>query len=183
MIILIIYRPPNVFIQEFAELLSHFISKYDKIIILGDFNIHVCCPSQTFDTDFMDTLESFNLTQAIQEPTHSKGHTLDRVLYSGLNPDNFETKDICVSDHKAVLFSVVLSQLSITPSTPVCRQVFNSMSASKFSELFTAASFTAFNPLCNTEELVSVFITPVKLSWTLLPPSKIKTQIVHHSLG
>ena len=88
-IILIIYRPPkpnNVFIQEFAKLLSHFTSKYDKIFILGNFNIHICCPPQMFVTDFMDTLESFNLTQAIQEPTHSKGQTLDLVLYSGLTP-------------------------------------------------------------------------------------------------
>lgn len=76
-------------------------SKYDKIRVLGDFKIHVCCPSQAVVADFIDTLESFNLTQAIQEPTHSKGHTLDLVLYSGLSPENFEAKDICVSDCKA----------------------------------------------------------------------------------
>ena len=159
-IILIIYRPPksnNIFIQEFAELLSHFLSKYHKILILGDFNIHICCPSQMFVTDFMDTLESFNLTQAIQEPTHSKGHILDLVLYSGLSPDNFEIKDICVSDHKMVLFNVLLTQVPFNHSTPFRRRVFNSMSASKFSELFTTASLTAFNPHFNTEELVSLF--------------------------
>lgn len=58
--------------------------KYDIIIyksinILGDFNICVCCPSKTAVTDFMDTLESFNPTQAIQEPTYSKGHTVDLI--------------------------------------------------------------------------------------------------------
>ena len=59
-------------------------SKYDKILILGDFNI--CCPSQMFVTDFMDILESFNLTQDIQEPAHSKGHTHDLFLYNSLTP-------------------------------------------------------------------------------------------------
>lgn len=99
-------------------------------------------------TDFMDTLESFNLPQAIQEPTHSKGHSLHLVLYSGLSPDNFETRDICVSDHKAVLLSVVSSELI---------RVFNSMSVNKFSLLFTAASLTAFNLHFNTTELLSLF--------------------------
>lgn len=144
--VLIIYRPPrpnNVFIQEFGELLSHYIKVWQSSI-LGDFNLHVCCPPQTYVTDFMDILLSFNLTQAIQEPTHSKGHILDLVLYS--SPDNCETEDICVSDHKAVLFSVVLSELPVNNSTPVRCRVFNSMSASKFSELFTAASVTSFNP-------------------------------------
>lgn len=89
------------------EFLSHFISKYDRILILSDFNIHVCCPSQSLSIDFMETLESFNLTQAIQEPTHSKGQSLDLVLYGGLSPDGFITEDICVSDHRLVLFHMV----------------------------------------------------------------------------
>ena len=90
MVILIIYRPPKqncIFNQEFTELLSHSMSKYDKILILVDFNIHVCCPPQTFVSDFMDILESFNLTQAVQEPTHSKGHILDLILHCGLSPE------------------------------------------------------------------------------------------------
>lgn len=61
-IILRIYRlplrPNNVFIQEFADL-SQLMSYYDKILTLGDFNIHVCFPSHTFITDFMDVLDSF----------------------------------------------------------------------------------------------------------------------------
>ena len=106
--ILVIYRSPKPnsdFIQEFAEVLSHFMTRYDKILILGDFNIHVCCPHQSFTSDFIDILESFNLTQAVQEPTHSKGHILDLVLSNGLSPDNLTIKDICVSDHKAVLLN------------------------------------------------------------------------------
>lgn len=34
----------------------------------------------------------------MQEPTHSKGHTLDLVLDSGLSPKTFEMKDLWVSD-------------------------------------------------------------------------------------
>lgn len=159
-LILIIYRPPrpnSAFIQEFSEFLSHFMSKFDKVLILGDFNIHVCCPTQTLARDFIDTLESLNLTQVIHEPTHSKGHTLDLVLHSGLSLTNLETKDICVSDHKAILFCTVLSHFTSSNSTPIRRRVFNSTSAFRFSELFTAASLNTFNPNFNTDELVSLF--------------------------
>ena len=62
--------------RSFSEFLSYFMSKFDRVLILGDFNIHVCCPTQGFITDFLDVLDYFNLTQAVNEPTHSKGHLL-----------------------------------------------------------------------------------------------------------
>lgn len=177
-IIIIIYRPPkpnSVFIHEFAELLAYFMSQYDKVLILGDFNIHVCCPSQTLVKDFMDTLESFNITQAIHQPTHSKGHILDLVLHNGLSPENCQIKDICVSDHKAILFSMVLSQLPINQSTPNRCRVFNSISASKFSEGFTAAFLPAFNQnKLDTEEQVSLFNDICQTILDSVAPYKIK---------
>lgn len=86
----------------------------------------------TFSTDFMGILDSFNLTQTVQEPTHAKGHTLDLVLHHGLNLDNLTTVDICVLDHKAVLFSIVLSLPHLNHILPVRHCVFNSRSASQF---------------------------------------------------
>lgn len=62
-----------------------------------------------------------------------------------------------MSDHKAVLFSVVLFQLPISHNAPVCCHIFNSMCASRFSELFAVAPLTAFDPHFNTEMLVSLF--------------------------
>lgn len=66
----------------------------------------------TLVTDFMHTLECFILTQALKEPAYTKGHTFDLVLFCGFCPDSLSVEDICVSDHKAVLISVVLSRLS-----------------------------------------------------------------------
>ena len=80
-------------------------SKFDRFI-LGDFNTFVCSPTQGFITDCLDVFDYFNLTQAVNEPTQSKGHTLDFVLFSCLSPNNFKCMDICVSDHKAILFNV-----------------------------------------------------------------------------
>lgn len=49
-VLALIYRPPHLtkgFIAEFTELIGDLITNYDRIILLGDFNVHVCCPSKT----------------------------------------------------------------------------------------------------------------------------------------
>uniref|UniRef100_A0A673CRG3 Reverse transcriptase domain-containing protein n=1 Tax=Sphaeramia orbicularis TaxID=375764 RepID=A0A673CRG3_9TELE len=174
-LILIIYRPPrpnNGFIQELAKLLSGFISKLDKILILGDCNIHVY--AQSLVSDFMDTLDSFNLARIIQVPTHSKGQTLDLVINLGLNLDKFELKAICVSDHKAILINFVLSKPPLNHNIPLHCCAFNSMSTSQFSELFNTAFLTGFNPNFNIEELVSHFNQTCQTVLDSVAPFKVK---------
>ncbi len=42
----LIYRPPkhnSLFISEFSELLSGIVPLFDEILVIGDFNVHVCC--------------------------------------------------------------------------------------------------------------------------------------------
>lgn len=44
--VVLIYRPPKStkeFIDEFAELLNGLKQIIFKLLIIGDFNIHVCC--------------------------------------------------------------------------------------------------------------------------------------------
>lgn len=51
----LVYCPPKYnkdFIQEFSEFSSEFTLVYDKLLICGDFNIHICCLSDQFATDF-----------------------------------------------------------------------------------------------------------------------------------
>ncbi len=47
--IAVLNRPPKAhqdFLNEFANFLVDIILNFDKVIILGDFNIHVCCPAK-----------------------------------------------------------------------------------------------------------------------------------------
>lgn len=37
-------KSSNDFIQDGSELWTEIVPKYDNILILSDFNIHVCCP-------------------------------------------------------------------------------------------------------------------------------------------
>lgn len=89
----VVYRPPKFvkdFISEFADLLGSVVLRYDRILIVGDFNIHLCCKDDSLVKDFLTLINSFNLTQWVSDPTHTKGHTLDLVLSNGLV--------ICITD-------------------------------------------------------------------------------------
>ncbi len=45
----------------------------NKVVIMGDFNVHVDVPSDPETISFMSILSSFDLIQYVSEPTHKKG--------------------------------------------------------------------------------------------------------------
>ena len=58
-------RPPgpnNCFLTEFAEFLSSVVAELDKVMIYGDFNIHVDDASDKFAAEFLSTTQSLKLT-------------------------------------------------------------------------------------------------------------------------
>lgn len=81
----LIYRPPHynkMFIQEFSEFLNSLVPVDDKLLIVGDFNIHVCCPSHSLVSEFLQIIDSFNLVLSKSNPTHEKGHfTLSHFIW------------------------------------------------------------------------------------------------------
>lgn len=104
-------RPPKAhkyFLNEFANFLVDIILNFDKVIILGDFNIHECCPANSYVNLFTSLIDSFDLIQWVKGPTHLRGHTLDLVLTLGvcLSIEDLELGDFGISDHKSILFSI-----------------------------------------------------------------------------
>ncbi len=107
----VIYRPPNVnkeFLNEFAQFMSEIVTSYDRILILGDFNIHVCCDSKPLSKDFLRLLDSFDFVQWVSGPTHAQEHTLDLILSRGVSVLDIKIEDAGISDHLPILFSVSL---------------------------------------------------------------------------
>ena len=161
----LVYRLPKAtscFIHDFSDLLSSMAIHSDKMLILGDFNIHVCCPTKPMVNEFLTILDSFNLTQSVCGPTHVKGHTLDLVLSSGISIDTFEITNAAISDHFLIEFELSghCPPSAPSPSHVLARSI-NSTTASNFSDSFRLAlplSLTAdLSPFTNIDELVSIF--------------------------
>ena len=86
---IVVYRPPsssknspnvNVFMEEFNNMLESCMLANGKLIIRGDFNIHMDDTTSTSASRFGDLLLECGLHQHISGPTHTQGHTLDLVL-------------------------------------------------------------------------------------------------------
>ena len=80
-----VYRPPgscsNPFYDEFHTLVEFLSSINSSFIICGDFNIHIDTTSRD-SVNFLNTLDSCNITQHVHSATHLHGHTLDLILTS-----------------------------------------------------------------------------------------------------
>ena len=92
--VVIIYRPPysddhsvssHVFFDEFSSYLENIVMAPEVLLITGDFNFHIDCPSNADAKKFADLLDTFGLIQHVHVPTHSSGHTLDLVITRSTN--------------------------------------------------------------------------------------------------
>lgn len=105
----LIYRPPKpnplFFFTELTELLTSLSAVCPAMIVTGDINIHVDNSNSNLTVDFMDALDCFNMTQHVKFPTHNKGHTLDLVCSVGVDIDQLDSSDLCISDHKLLTFN------------------------------------------------------------------------------
>lgn len=79
--------------------------------MLGDFNIHVCCPLKPMVKEFLHVIDTFNFVQSVVGPTHNQGHTLDLILSRGFSVNDVVIKDFFLSDHKSINFNIVVSNL------------------------------------------------------------------------
>ncbi|XP_041813707.1 uncharacterized protein LOC121621343 [Chelmon rostratus] len=110
-LIINVYRPPGdklnqlrAFLDEFQRLLNEVFKKYNSIIVTGDFNIWVDrMKMSSVEFDFFVLIN--NLDQHVQEPTHSRGHTLDLVLTRNVQISGLTVRNDGISDHYTVYFN------------------------------------------------------------------------------
>ncbi len=116
-----LYRPPRHhtdFIKEFADFLSELVLAADKVLIVGDFNIHVDIEKDALGSAFIDILDSIGVRQHMSGPTHFRNHTLDLILSHGIDVNGVEIlqQSDDISDH--YLVSCILHIAKATNSTP-----------------------------------------------------------------
>lgn len=80
----VVYRPPSSskskFTEDFTTYLENHALSSGKLLILGDFNIHIEDPSDQSSLKLKDILFSLNLNQNVKDATHEKGRILDLVI-------------------------------------------------------------------------------------------------------
>ena len=107
-ILLTVYRPPSssltTFLLELSTVLTDLVSTPSELFISGDFNLHMDdCHSSGF-TSFTTLLNSFGLSQHVNFPTHTSGHTLDLIISRATSQSISDITGTfpAVSDHHAV---------------------------------------------------------------------------------
>jgi exonuclease III len=87
--LIVVYRPPPSeknklskadFFDEFAQYLQDHAVTPGYLLLLGDLNFHMDIPTDVDQQRLSDMLESMNLKQWVNEPTHNSGHTLDLLV-------------------------------------------------------------------------------------------------------
>jgi hypothetical protein len=112
----VIYRPPGgthskpigTFLTEFQNYMSNQSTSSGKLIVIGDFNIHVDVNKNVDAKKFADLLFSLNLEQHVHVPTHEHGHILDLVLTRShdLAPLDLKIHPAVMSDHLPITFKI-----------------------------------------------------------------------------
>ena len=113
------------FHDEFSIFLDSFVCK-DKYLLVGDINIHFNNKSDSNTRKLIDILDSRNLKQWINVPTHVAGNTLDWVI-SHVNADTFinlvDVKDHVISDHFLVSIYTELNKPKFQKKYIECRNI------------------------------------------------------------
>ncbi len=116
------YRPPGHhtdFIKEFGDCISELVLVADKVLIVGDYNIHVDNEKYAFRSAFLDILYSIWVRQHVSGPTHCRNHTLDLILAYGIDVNGVEVlqQSDDISDHYLVLCKLHIAKaVNSTPS-------------------------------------------------------------------
>ena len=136
----IIYRPPgpySEFLNEFSDFLSRIILDSDKIVIAGDFNIHIDDSNDSLGNAFTTLLDSVGFIQNVNEPTHKHNHTLDLVLTYGIEVSQLKVLPLnpSLSDHYLITFQLVLEDYAFASNKTQLRRTITDASASRFKEI------------------------------------------------
>ena len=93
------------FYSEILDLLEDINTSNCASLIVGDLNFHFNKPSLISTRKINDILDTFDLTQSVQKPTHRLGNTLDVVIHRANDNIllNTEVNEHLTSDHFCVI--------------------------------------------------------------------------------
>ena len=178
-----VYRPPQYstsFISEFSELLSVIHTTYNRILITGDFNLHVDNTSDPVSREFLNLLNCLDFKQHVAQPTHSRGHTLDLVITFGLSVDVSSVVDLAVSDHYCVFFNITSFNQREVPVRTVRKRYLTPEVAANFIQILQSTPAEILPAPCDF--MVDNFNRNLKTTLDSVAPLLTKTIKIKHTL-
>ena len=175
----VFYRPPDTSVLHFANELAVYMERninttWEQIIV-GDFNVHINKQDDSNAFIPSDMLESFNLSNRVEFPSHKLQNTLDLVINQ---QDSRWIRNICqghlLSDHHLVLFNIT-SKSKVSLSRKQVFRKYKSISPEDFSA--NVIKELKFINITNTttDNLVSAYDRSLKSVLDAHAPLKIKS--------
>ena len=109
-LVIAVYRPPGLnvksLVDHFAILFEEKRLQFDKIVLLGNFNISLNVNNDASKM-WISFFEDFGLTQYVSEKTHRSGGILDHIIASNnISINVISNSFITSSDHSFICFSL-----------------------------------------------------------------------------
>jgi hypothetical protein len=141
-----IYRPPptaaksrspvpfSQFLKDLHKLFSISATTPHEFLITGDFNLHLDNSSDSQVKQFLSALDSANLKQHIDFPTHRDLHILDLLITrsdTSLSP-NITSSSVSPSDHFPIFSRLHISPPNLPPLATISIRSLKSINLHKF---------------------------------------------------
>lgn len=136
LLLVLLYRPPPSqknnftvanFLNEFEEYLTNlFIQNHGDLIVLGDFNLHWNQQDEVHVKSFKRTLDTLNMKQHVEGPSHTSGNTLDLLISDCGASDRVNgivLEDTTLSDHFLIEFDLETNRVLARNNTRTCRKL------------------------------------------------------------
>ena len=160
--ILTVYRPPtgckSAFLSDFSTLLEDLATSPSDLLVTGDFNFHFDQPTDSSVSSFLSLLDTFDLIQHVDHPTHQSGHILDLLISRKTSSSISSVFSINphLSDHSAVMSVLNIPALPRSPRITKLVRNFKSIDIASFSnDILSSSLYTA--PVTSLDAFVSQF--------------------------
>ena len=172
----VIYRPPDKpihsFVSDVLDYMERNINSTGKLLLTGDFNIHVNEPESPDVNTFLDVLDSFGLQNHISFPTHHLNNTLDLVI-TPCN-DNFiesSTPGRLFSDHNIVYFNIITIKQPNTIKEITYRKLKN-INMTNFNEDMEQHLYTHYSDKLSLTEKIQLYKNTLRMTLDRHAPLK-----------
>ncbi len=114
-----------VFLEEIQEYFDSVVLCDEKLLMMGDFNLHVEDKSDFYGKEFCDVLDSYGLFNHVTVPTHEAGHTLDLIINRNIDEISLSVPraGYFISDHCFITSTLDIPKPDLQVKTVSCRKI------------------------------------------------------------